>query len=125
MILRMSSPNQTFFEKMLISLHNPKSMRHWASACRVETPLDASASRHECRDGSLERLPRKVNSALETGHGEKSGLIAILFTLSFFSVGPGFEPAAGLRPGVCLNAGWKPGGSTEVLPHELSKQYWG
>jgi hypothetical protein len=39
----MSSPNQTFFEKMLISLHNPKSMRHWASACRVETRLDAIA----------------------------------------------------------------------------------
>jgi len=53
-----------------------------------------------------------------------AGLGPILFTLSFFSVGSGFEPAAGLRPGVRLNAGWKPGGSTEVLPHELSKQYW-
>jgi hypothetical protein len=30
-------------------------------------------------------------------------------------VGPGFQPAAGLRPG----------GSTEVLPHSLSEQYWG
>jgi hypothetical protein len=54
---------------------------------------------------------------------EEDKLKPILFTLSFFSVGSGFEPAAGLRPGVRLNAGWKPGGSTEVLPHELSKQY--
>ena len=43
-----------------------------ASACRVETRLDArnSTSRHECRDGSLERLRHKVNSALGTAHGE-------------------------------------------------------
>ena len=37
-----------------------------------------------------------------------------------FEWGKAFSLPPGLWPGVRLDAGWKPGGSTEVLPHELS-----
>jgi len=35
-----------------------------------------STSRHECRDGSLERLRHEVECALRSPHDEKSGLSA-------------------------------------------------
>jgi len=47
-----------------------------AASRLVLTPAQLEArnnvSRHECRDGSLERLRHKVNSAVGTWHDEKS-----------------------------------------------------
>jgi len=51
-----------------------------AASRLVSTPVllcpRNSVSRHECRDGSLERLRHMLRSAVETGHGEKSNLEA-------------------------------------------------
>jgi hypothetical protein len=49
-----------------------------AASRLVSTPVQFEAqnkvSRHECRDGSLERLRHKVNSAVGTWHDEKCAL---------------------------------------------------
>jgi hypothetical protein len=73
-------------------------VRHGSELVAVQLCLD--------RIEEAARIQGVITEELEQG--------PILFTLSFFSVGPGFEPAVGLRPG----------GSTEVLPHQLSEQYW-
>jgi len=49
-----------------------------AASRLVSTPVLACAGnsvcRHECRDGSLERLRHEVECALRVPHDEKSGL---------------------------------------------------